>query len=719
MKPIHRNPASHRTACLIILLLMLNNCGGGTERIDREELVRRHQVEVTSMDKLSSLTVGNGRFAYTVDVTGLQSFPEFYGDGVSLGTQSEWGWHSFPNDSGYVFEESLVNYDYHGREVPFSVQVRQPARKREAVNYLRQNQHRLHLGIVGLSLLHADGTPVLPGEIGSVNQTLDPWNGEIQSTFTVDGTPVEVTTVAHHQLDLIAAEIKSPLIGKGLLRVKLDFPYPDGAHTGTGCDWDHPEKHSSHITAAVDGASIHRQLDECSYMVELAWDGKGTIRENEKHHFLLEPDPDQSVFSFSCLFTPAIPDTPLPGFKATAASSSEGWKDFWMNGGAVDFSGSTDPRAAELERRVVLSQYLTRAQCTGSLPPQETGLTFNSWHGKFHLEMHWWHGVHFALWNRASLLEESLDYYLAIADKARETARRQGFDGLRWPKMTDPAGDDSPSGVGSFLIWQQPHIIYLAELCYQDSQDRALLEKYAGIVFETADFMASYAWYDEENDRYILGPPLIPAQERFQAESTINPPFELAYWHWGLSTAQQWRERLNMEREPEWDAVLGKLSGLPESDGLYLAAESAPDSYTNPRYMSDHPVVLGTFGMIPECPMVDTAVMRRTFDHVWEHWRWDETWGWDFPMTAMAAARLGMPDKAVDVLFMDVQTNTYLPNGHNYQDQRLRIYLPGNGGLLSAVAMMCAGFEGQEGAAPGFPDDGTWKVNWENLDGLP
>ena len=30
---------------------------------------------------------------------------------------------------------------------------------------------------------------------------------------------------------------------------------------------------------------------------------------------------------------------------------------------------------------------------------------------------------------------------------------------------------------------------------------------------------------------------------------------------------------------------------------------------------------------------------------------------------------------------MNKRTNTYLPNGHNYQDPRLRIYLPGNGGL--------------------------------------
>jgi hypothetical protein len=112
--------------------------------------------------------------------------------------------------------------------------------------------------------------------------------------------------------------------------------------------------------------------------------------------------------------------------------------------------------------------------------------------------------------------------------------------------------------------------------------------------------------------------------------------------------------------------------------------------------------------------------MKNTYNEILDNWQWETTWGWDYPMMAMSAARLGMPEKAVDALFMDVQKNIYLPNGHNYQDERLRIYLPGNGGLLTAVAMMAAGWDGcPDRPSPGFPSDGTWKVRWEGLHKMP
>jgi hypothetical protein len=88
-------------------------------------------------------------------------------------------------------------------------------------------------------------------------------------------------------------------------------------------------------------------------------------------------------------------------------------------------------------------------------------------------------------------------------------------------------------------------------------------------------------------------------------------------------------------------------------------------------------------------------------------------------MVAMTATRLGMANKAADALLMDIQTNTYLVNGYNYQDDRLRIYMPGNGGLLTAIAMIVAGYDGNKTLLPGISKNGQWKVKWEGLKRMP
>ncbi len=339
-------------------------------------------------------------------------------------------------------------------------------------------------------------------------------------------------------------------------------------------------------------------------------------------------------------FSPEGSSEELPAFGEVLRASIEHWQRFWKTGAALDLSGSRDPRWRELERRIVLSQYLTAIQCSGRYPPQETGLTFNSWHGKFHLEMHWWHAAHFALWGRLELLERSLGYYAAILPRARGTAARQGYAGARWPKMTDPGGAESPSSVGPFLVWQQPHPIYYAELVYRERRDRATLERFREVVQETAEFMASFAAWDEVAQRFVLGPPLQGAQEIFPKQTTVNATFELAYWRWGLEAAQRWRERLGLAREERFDRVLRGLSPLPVRDGRYLFAETAPASYDEPRWARDHPSVTGALGMLPG-PGVETETMRRSFDWIWTHWSFPDTWGWDYPLLAMCAARLG------------------------------------------------------------------------------
>ena len=678
--------------------------------IDRKALVARHSPSIHKLDPLSPLSLGNGEFAFTADITGLQTFAGEYEKTMPLCTMSQWGWHTSPMASTLGPKAlRLTTYDTHGRSVGYHTRANGQT---DLFNWLRENPHRLHLGQIGLRLLTTNESEALPVDISDVEQTLDLWSGSITSKFRMQSIPVIVRTSVHPDSDLLAVIIESALIEQGRLSLRLAFPY--GSSEMQGADWSQPDRHQ---TTFVHGAGNHvefrRALDADRYNVAIDFAGRAGLGAEGTHTFLLTPERESSRMEFVVAFRRQTTTELLPSASQTFAASATHWKRFWSEGAAVELAESKDKRAPELERRVVLSQYLTAIQCAGSLPPQETGLTVNSWYGKFHLEMHWWHAAHFALWNRLPLFEKSLGWYESILPLARELAREQGYTGARWPKMVGPEGRDSPSPIGPLLIWQQPHPIFYAELCYKTHADRQTLDRYSAIVFASAEFMASYAFFEATTRRYVLGPPLIPAQENHPPNETWNPTFELAYWVYGLRVAQQWRQRLGMKRNPDWDNVIAKLAPLPIREGVYLAHENCPQTYTERNH--DHPSMLAALGMLPG-EGVDRETMRRTLHKVMKEWQWDKTWGWDYPLTAMTAARLGEPGIAVDALLMTTEKNRYLPNGHVWQRPGLPCYLPANGGLLYAVAMMAGGWQGApQQHAPGFPSDGSWLVRSEKL----
>jgi protein-glucosylgalactosylhydroxylysine glucosidase len=685
--------------------------------IDRFALVSRHNVMLNKVDTLGALSVGNGEFAFTADVTGLQTFYKEYENGIALGTQSQWGWHSIPQEKKYTLNNVAKLYEScDGTKAPYAVQQREGIAG-EATEALRANPHRLHLGLIGLVMIKENGEVVQLRDIKNIQQQLNLWTGTIESKFEVEGSAVKVTTVAHQAQDRIAVHIESPLIAKGKLKVNFKFPYGKDCHVCPGYDWEKNDLHQSVIISQQKDLTIlERTLDTTKYYVQVVHE-TSAFKEEKPHSFLLSPQKNKS-FDFTVLFTKDKPVKVLD-FKTVKVNSIYAWEKFWTEGAAVDFSACTDPRAKELERRVILSQYLTKIQCAGSLPPQETGLTMNSWYGKFHLEMHWWHAAHFALWNRNALLERSMPWYTDAIPQAKATAQWQGYTGARWQKMTDPQGNESPSSVGAFIIWQQPHPIYFAELLYRSAPGKDKLEKYKDIVFQTAEFMASFVKL--LNGKYHLCHPLIPAQEIFKATETDDPAYELQYWYYGLSVAQQWRKRLGLEEDKKWNAILKDLAPLAiDATGkLYLPNSTTPTAYTDDFFRRDHPAVAGAFGFLPFNDRIDIALMKNTFDEIIKHWQWETTWGWDYPLMAMTAARLNKPEQAIEMLLLNTQKNTYLVNGHNYQDARLRLYLPGNGGLLSAIAMMAAGWDGSTETNPGFPKDGKWNVQWEGLKKMP
>ena len=154
--------------------------------------------------------------------------------------------------------------------------------------------------------------------------------------------------------------------------------------------------------------------------------------------------------------------------------------------------------------------------------------------------------------------------------------------------------------------------------------------------------------------------------------------------------AQDWRERLGLERDSGWDRVLNLLAPLPEADGLYLLQEGMADTYT--KWNWEHPALVGALGMLPGdgvdagdhaafgCARDGSvAVGPRLGLGLWE--RGD--------VRQRAPASRNSPSMRC----CWIRSKTAIcPTATIISATDLPAYLPGNGALLCAVAMMCAGW---------------------------
>lgn len=715
--------------------------------IDRKELVSGHNPVLEEMDKESALTVGNGEFAFTADITGMQTLYEEY-DVLPLCTMSQWGWHTKPvNDERYEYTlKDLVMTEYDicdGRHVIY------PKKKfpgnEEVYQWLRMNPHRLNLARIGLQY---KGEKIRPEQLTEIHQELKLYEGILESCFVLDGIPCKVRTACHNRgKDQLGFLIESPALADGSLTVEICFPY--GSPDITASDWEAKEMHTTEVLDRMEqGILLKRQLDRDSYYVAVYSNGE-VSEQLLKHTLTVKARSD--VLELSAAFyagESGVRDNSdgqngsgesrargdnvkrniiklgiditkmVETVSGIMEASRQGWKDFWEKGGIIRLNRSKDKRAWELERRIILSQYLMAVNSSGSTPPQETGLICNSWHGKMHLEMYLWHCAWLPLWNHCDLLERSLKWYKEHLPQARENAARNGYQGARWPKMIATEGIDAPSPIATLLVWQQPHIIYMIEMQYRNVKNRAFLEEYWPVVEETARFMADFVVWNEEHSCYDIPAPVIPVQECHKETDTVNPAFEVEYWRVTLQIAVEWAKRLNKASDPKWLEVAEHMAKLTVEEDVYLAHEKCSATFT--EFNRDHPSMLGAYGLIGS-DRIDTEIMRNTLHLVEKCWQYPTLWGWDFALMAMTAVRLDEPELAIRLLLMDTLKNCYLASGNNMQISRrdLPLYLPGNGSLLLAAAVMTAGYEGCERELPGFPKDGQWTVEYENIQKLP
>jgi hypothetical protein len=281
---------------------------------------------------------------------------------------------------------------------------------------------------------------------------------------------------------------------------------------------------------------------------------------------------------------------------------------------------------------------------------------------------------------------------------------------------------ESANGINPVLTWNQGPVVWLADSLRRSvnatqgaAAAQAAVARLAPLVFATADCISDMPFFNETSSFFELGPPTLGAEEFGDFMRIRKPTWETVYMSYALDVANEWRELLGLARDAHYDAVAAGMGGLAldpaQAEPTYSFNAEAACCYVSPsacppgRFagrdqcspQSGHPSPAAVLGLLDGRRFgdrygVDAATANNTVRAITDSWQWSNGggWGWDSPLVALGQIRNGWsPDSSVAMLLMADSHNGYWRTGWNWQGAFT--YLPGNGGTLSAVAMMAGG----------------------------
>lgn len=582
----------------------------------------KYNLKFNHIDSKNPVTIGNGDFAITLDQTGTQSLYEIYKD-IPLSTMSNKNW--FYKDKKNI-KPSYVD----GKAYMLFNLDNDP-------NYQINRQYPFKYSFMQI-LLYDNDKLIDINNIKDVKQELDLYKGIVTSSFNYKEKINKTISFIYQDHDEFNFKLQSDN-----LNLALKFNYPSYTKNGYRLD-------------------ILLNVLVKEDRITLLYDDKNSLS------FKLKSSSNYQIVENTLIF-----DDNNVSFSLALDEIKEGklLDEFWKcdNGIIIDNE--------ELVKKMVLSKYLLHVNSTGIYPPQESGLTYNCWNSKFHLEMHLIHSLWNIYNNHVGDLVKSFDYYLSIMPSSLKRASLNGYKGLRFPKMTGPDGEDSPSNIGPLLIWQAPHILFMLQEIYYLYNKENIIKKYEPLISGTIDFMISFLTL--KDSKYQMLDPLLEACESIPLDRCQNPSFELEYW------------RYTLERQPKIDTVLyghqrydylditSKIITPKEDDGIYLKTYGVIDKYD---LYKDHPTE-GFLMSFFKSKIVDKEKMVKTIDYILKNMDLSSYWGWDFPFLGLSLLNCGEIEKSIEVTQLNTINNQYLYNGYNTSPRDdLKAYLPGNGAFL-------------------------------------
>jgi hypothetical protein len=722
-----------RTAWLFAGFVALAHCPALAEEgafMPFVSTLSSHNIHYTSLSQ-PPLFTGNGNLGMSLDLTGSQLLKEDYPpNSVNLISQSIW--HNPPLPESLrglsLSKKAYPHGEGHTVEYPYP----SSAKEQELYHFLRKYPNKFNLVTVSLGLAAGGRTLASATEISDISQSLVLAEGVIRSEYLWNGVQSKIETFVHATRDLILFHItdSSPILSTRRLEVRIDNPDAWDPRYEKG-----PVPNPNIQLADYSLSSFGKSGDQRRFWALRPMPGgfsygisgaaSAPVRDvsasEGRIEIILEPSTARDCFIALALsggqdipdpLAVAIQraaDAELAGYEALRAEHHAWWRDFW-NRSRVSLN-SPDGNGKELERWYQLSLYHLASSCRGRYPPAEGGLVANSWYGKFHLEMHFWHAICFLGANRPDLLLPSLRWYLAALPQARLHAQAMGLRGAKYPKMTSFQGLESPGDTNFRIYWHLGEVASLVWWTFLNTQDLEFLAEFYPVLEANAEFISSFVVWNSGKEVFEILPPVVTCDETTKGGEVLNPAYELAEFRIALDYAIQAARKLGRAEGPvkEWIHVRDHLAPIPHDDDTYLLYEGCPDTWTEDHAFS-HPSVLGPFfptGVVPDNPLI-----HKTFDRVLQVWDWDGCWGWDFGFAAGAAARLNRAGDAVSVLLK--ARDKMNPNAVTFSGGKVDSYLPGNGGIVLAVdEMLLQSMDGALRIFRGIPED--WSASFERL----
>ncbi|KAI7153938.1 hypothetical protein KC324_g14530, partial [Hortaea werneckii] len=240
--------------------------------IDRKTIVQSFNPYRTSSSNSTPLQVGNGNFAFGADVSGLQTW-------LPYNTLSSWCWHnrSLPSTPNQTEPSDFTGLDWltHDRLVNYAQP--NPA-EAEISQWMIANPHRVNLGSVGLWFGDRD---VLEEDVENTEQVLDMYTGVLTSSFTWDGSDVQVNTIPDPWSSTIAVELSSEKFADGALGMFLDYPYMtdknkfEAPFVGL---WNATSNHTTELLhQSHRRATIKHTMDDTIYYTTMSWNEDASL----------------------------------------------------------------------------------------------------------------------------------------------------------------------------------------------------------------------------------------------------------------------------------------------------------------------------------------------------------------------------------------------------------------------------------------------------------